>query len=406
MDRRPHVHDAPGLTWRQRKGGWEARWRARSDVVARGYRPKIVALWLGLELSETDAEKIRTKCQFNQGEMLAWARGGGPKPQEFDGTLRSLISCYQTDPDSTYHKLRTRTRMNYDSRLRRVSTEHGIELVQNIRARQVKRWHEGWRGESNRVVAAHQMIAILRIVCRFGATMLEDEDCLRLAALLGQMRFPSHRPRNQAITAEQVIAFRRAAHEAGLPSMALGQAIQFECTLRQKDVIGEWVPLSAKEGISPVIDGNDKWLRGITWQEIDKNLILRHVTSKKQKEVVIDLRLAPMVMEELQQFQELPSSGPVLVCEITQRPWRTATWRMHWRKIARKCGIPDGVYNMDSRAGAITEATLAGAPIEHVRHAAAHSQVSQTADYARGQEEKVANVMRLRIEHRNKPKIP
>jgi hypothetical protein len=42
------------------------------------------------------------------------------------------------------------------------------------------------------------------------------------------------------------------------------------------------VPLS-EPGISEVIVRGQKWLRGIVWQEIDENLILRHVTSKKQK---------------------------------------------------------------------------------------------------------------------------
>jgi hypothetical protein len=55
--------------------------------------------------------------------------------------------------------------------------------------------------------------------------------------------------------------------------------------------------------------------------------------------------------------------------------------------VARKCGIPDNVWNMDSRSGAISEAIQAGAPIEFVRHAATHSDVSQTADYDRGQAE-------------------
>jgi hypothetical protein len=84
----------------------------------------------------------------------------------------------------------------------------------------------------------------------------------------------------------------------GWPSIALAQAFQFECTLRQKDVIGELVPLS-EPGVSLVVIRNQKWLRGIVWQEIDQNLILKHVTSKKQKLTEVDLKLAPMVIEEL-----------------------------------------------------------------------------------------------------------
>jgi len=57
---------------------------------------------------------------------------------------------------------------------------------------------------------------------------------------------------------------------------------------------------------------------------------------------------------------------------------------------------------MDSRAGAISEATDAGADLEHVRHAATHSDIAMTQRYSRGSVEKVENVQRLRTKHRNK----
>lgn len=57
---------------------------------------------------------------------------------------------------------------------------------------------------------------------------------------------------------------------------------------------------------------------------------------------------------------------------------------------------------MDSRAGAISEATDAGAELEHVRHAATHSDIAMTQKYSRGSEEKIAEVQRLRVEQRNK----
>jgi site-specific recombinase XerD len=57
---------------------------------------------------------------------------------------------------------------------------------------------------------------------------------------------------------------------------------------------------------------------------------------------------------------------------------------------------------MDSRAGAISEATDAGADLEHVRHAATHSDISMTQRYSRNSVEKVANVQHKRASHRNK----
>jgi hypothetical protein len=57
---------------------------------------------------------------------------------------------------------------------------------------------------------------------------------------------------------------------------------------------------------------------------------------------------------------------------------------------------------MDTRAGAITEATDSGASIEDVRHAATHSNVAMTQRYSRNQEKKTATVMELRVKNRNK----
>jgi hypothetical protein len=54
----------------------------------------------------------------------------------------------------------------------------------------------------------------------------------------------------------------------------------------------------------------------------------------------------------------------------------------------------------DGRAGAISEATAAGAELEHVKHAATHSNICTTQRYSRQGEEKIANVQQLRVEGR------
>jgi integrase len=171
--------------------------------------------------------------------------------------------------------------------------------------------------------------------------------------------------------------------------------------------------------VSAVVNNGEKWIRGITWQEIDENLVLRHVTSKKQKETEVDLKLAPMVLEELRELTGglplvddatkkvnrslLPASGPVIVCDTTGWPWTAPEWRRKWRKVASACGIPNNVWNMDSRSGAISEAIAAGVPLEFVRHAATHSDIAQTQEYDRVQAKATAKTMKARVENRNKP---
>lgn len=319
-------------------------------------------------------------------------------------TIGSLISAYQTDPDSAVHKLRFITRENYRNMCARIDRDCGAVEISAVNARQVLRWYEGWAADG-RAAMGHGLVGMLRTLCTFGATLLEDEDCRRLKMILHDMRFTMPRPRQERMTADQASAIRAMAHEAGFHSVALAQAVQFECILRQKDVIGEWIPVT-EPGASQIVVGELKWLRGIQWSEIDENLVLRHVTSKRSKEIEINLRLAPMVVEELCLSQldrsDFPVSGPLIVSEKTGLPYTDYNFRRAWRSIARQAGVPDAVFNMDSRAGAISEATDAGASLEQVRHAATHSNTSTTANYSRGSAGKVIEVQKARNAHRER----
>jgi hypothetical protein len=418
-------HEAPGLVWRRRKSGWAATWQARTDIVDRGYRTKTVALWSGSELDAMTAERIATRCQRLQSEMLLWSGNIAPTIfNTFDGTLRSLINGYQTDKDSSYHKNRYKVRLNRDRMLRRLADAYGHERLSDIKARVLLGWHKRWTDDGKKLATGSALVGQLRTLFSFGATLLEDPECERLCGVMHKMRFEASKARTVNITSAQADDVRRLAHEHfGWHSIALGQAFQFECTLRQKDVVGEWVPL-AEPGVSDVIHQGEKWIRGIRWEEIDERLVLRHITSKKLKLTEVDLKLAPMVIEELQfqigadrllvvdpitkkvtvNRQLLPTTGPVLLNENDALPWTDSEYRRKWRLVATKAGVPAGVFNMDSRSGAISEAIQAGASLEMVRHAATHSDISQTADYDRDQAQATAKVMRLRMENRNKPK--
>lgn len=313
-------------------------------------------------------------------------------------TLRGLIEAYQTDPVSTYQKLRYHVRTNHATLLRRLMDQYGDFELSAIKARDIKAWHMGW-SDGGKLSIAHAFIAQLRTLNGFGATMLEEEQCERLCLVLHKMKFPQSQPRTERLTAAQAIAIRAKAHDIGLPSIALAQALQFELMLRQKDVIGEYVPFD-EPGESDIKFRNLKWLRGLRWSSIDANQILRHTTSKRQKDIEIDLKLAPMVVEELALLSHRSEGGPIVLCELTGAPWSAAEFRRKWRMIANAAGVPKTVHSMDSRAGAITEATEAGADIEHVKHAATHSDISQTQRYSRGATDKIANVQAMRIQHR------
>lgn len=405
MTDRPRIENAPGITWRRKGDGWEAIWRARADLVKRGFSPKNQSLWSGLEPTKTQASWISDNCRRLQDEMLIFGRGNLPTINAFNGTLKSLMNCYQTDPDSTYHKKRFRVRKNHDMTYRRMVERHGHEELADIKARLLIVWHKEWSDGGIKIAMAHSFIGHLRTIFAFGATILEDAECERLCGVLHKMRFPAPKPRTERLTADQAVLIRKVAREKfGWASIALAQALQFDLMLRQKDAIGEWVPM-AEPGTSDITHGRNKWLRGLRWSEIDDNLILTHTTSKRDKELVLDLKLAPMVMEEFELgICTQTAKGPLIICEATGIPFSTQEFRRKWRLVADAAGIPKSVMNMDSRAGAISEATDAGADLEHVRHAATHSNISMTQRYSRGATDKIAGVMRQRSEHRNKPK--
>lgn len=396
------VKDAPGLVWKKRGEKYEARWQADTDLIKRGWSPKSERLWHGTgEPSEVEWNFISDRCRMLQSEMRVWGRGGLPTVTGFDGTLRSLLKNYQTDADSPYRDLRYKSRQSYDTIMELIVRDYGDERLEQLSGRTFKHWHRKW-AEGGKTSISHAKIGMLRILFGFGATILDDKECERLSGLIGLMRFPMAKPRTEQLSAEQAIAIRAKAHELGRHSIALAQAFQFECMLRQKDVIGEWVPME-EPGLSPVTHQGMKWLRGIRWEEIDSNMILRHTTSKRQKEVEWDLRGCPMVLEELALLGERPASGPIVIYEKTGRPWSANEFRRYWRQVATAAGVPKKVRNMDSRAGAISEATDAGAELEHVRHAATHSNISMTQRYSRNAPEKIAGVQKQRVAHRNKP---
>jgi hypothetical protein len=259
---------------------------------------------------------------------------------------------YRNDERSSIHRLRHKTREHYDGLLRRIVTKHGSVRLSSLNEETIQALYEDWSEDGAKIAAGYSFITMLRTVVNFGATTLLDSDCERVSAALRRMKFENSKPRTAQLSEAQAIAIRAKANELGWHSVALAQAIQFDCRLGQRDVIGEWVPIS-EPGSSDIIAENHKWLRGLRWSEIDENLVLRHVTSRQQEEFTFDLHGAPMVMEELKRPSSRPRSGPVIVCESSNLPWTTITFRRRWRLIARAVGVPDEVQNRDTGGGSV-----------------------------------------------------
>lgn len=298
-------------------------------------------------------------------------------------TLGDVARQYQTDPLSSFHKLRFHVRRNHEALLRRVISCHGATPLADITGRTLVAWHAEWAADG-KIAMGHAFTAQIRTLCGFGFTLLADEQCRRLCEVLNKLRFAMAPARTDRITAQQAEDVRMWAHIVGWHSIAMAQAFQFELMLRQKDVIGEWVP-EIERGESSLHWRSQKWMRGINWSEISDDLILTHITSKRQKPVVVDLKLAPMVMEELEFLDEIPADDePLILCESTCMPYATPEFRRKWRIVADYAGVPKNVRNMDSRSGGVSEAFEANVPGERIQKAATHSNIGTTQRYNRG----------------------
>jgi len=223
----------------------------------------------------------------------------------------------------------------------------GDKIVGEIEAKDLLLTHQIWTARG--LTMANALIGMLRTLANFGGTILKDTGADRLSLVLHRMRFKTTKTQpGGTLTVDQVKSIISNAHAAGLHSIALAQAFQFGCMLRQRDVIGEWVPKD-EPGEPIVINGKQKWLRGLLWSEID-HLVLRHVTSKSGKLVEYQLSESPILMEELErQFgKKLPPTGPVIVSETSRFPYVAWEFRRLWRQLARAAGVPEEVKNMDS----------------------------------------------------------
>jgi len=369
---------SPGLKWRARKGGRVPYWIASPAAVRAGYPVKAV------RLDASEPRLMLARCERLQAEMLMWLHGRADNRAPYDGTVRAMLEHYMRDPDSTYQKLKPSSRHPYTIYARKLTEHIGDRRLDAIDRRDITRWFGVWSspgdGDKPRLAAARMAVCVLKAALTFGKGC-RLAGCSDLRSILEDMEFAAPRPRTAAPTAAQVEAVRRAAHAAGHPLRALAYAIQFETTLRQWDVIGQWVPLSDPRA-SSLLGYGEKWL-GPMWSRIDESLILRLTPTKTEDtteaRVAFDLRECPMVLEELALVPIEQRTGPIIVNEDTGLPYRHDTWGDGWRADRKAAGLPASMWNRDLRAGGVTEGGQAGADIKDTSRLAGHSKAKITA---------------------------
>lgn len=389
----------PGLKARRHADGsivwyWVA---AQLSRKARNYPLKTVRL----ENQSSDGQDSRAEqCRDLTAGLQEWLsdndRGHKLTKIGFTGTVSSLLDHYELHPQSPFQKLKYNSQIISSQHIALVRKTMGARKLVNLTGVDFMRWHEEYaapdaEGEPRKINRASKAMTLIRTAVAWGV-VLELPQCRRLKDILSSLQFEQPKARTKFLTIDHVRNIISAAHHMGRPSIALAQAIQFELTMRQKDVIGEWVPDKKIKTVK-------HWKNGLTWESIGADGVLRKVTTKTGAMAVFEIALYPLVVQELARHTG-PRVGPLIINEQTGEPYYGERFSHIWRHIARAAGVPDDIYNMDSRSGGITEATDAGAPIEAVRHHATHSDGATTQRYSRQTLAKTQSVAKIRLASR------
>jgi hypothetical protein len=402
----------PGLKWKRRSGGRRVPyWYADETLVKTGY-PLSSANLSGFTQSP---QILAQRCQRLHAEMLQWKTGLVRPGLSFDGTYRTVIELYISDPESPFNtKLKAGSRKSYMVYARKLQAHIGALRIDDSDGRDIKRWFSIWaeqeepgkaRSPYRKLGAGRMALAVLQAALSFGIAC-RRAGCAELQAIIIEMArvytFPSIKPRLHAPTAAQIEAARTAAHAAGAPLRALCYALQFETQARQFDLTGQWVDLSDPRP-SAIHDKGQKWI-GPTWGNIDDNLIFRMTPTKTEDTTaargVFDLKVCPMVMEEIARIPAAKRVGPLIVIPATGLPYRYEGFRSAWHADFKAAGIPKGVWNRDLRAGGNTEASISGVGKEDRAKISGHSERINAEVYDRDRVEAHRRSMQLRTAQR------
>lgn len=343
--------------------------------------------------------------------------------EPYSGSVLSACRLYQTHSMSDFHTVKANTRKSYLDSLKIIERTVGARLLKNVTTVDGKNWYREWRkpaapGAAERVDRAHDAVSQFRTVVRFLASLRIAEAKL-LNDELKLVKFEKGGAREEEMTLSYVTSFIRKAREFGqsgvMPAdralyMALGTAAQFELLLRQKDIIGERVRFNTRldgraipKGATVVDCGSFRWAGFFTWESIPSWLWrMKTSKSKYRAAATFDLTQFGLLMPLLEQVPQGQRVGAIVKDE-TGRPVREGSYRRWFRQIARAAGIPDGVWNMDTRAGGATEAEEAGADLKRIQDALTHSKATTTARYLRkGRSKAIATVAEFRQLDRTK----
>jgi hypothetical protein len=390
---------AAGLKWRGRASGIAVPyWFASTAAIKAGYPVKSA----NLNGFVNDPPRLIEHAMRLQTEMVRWLSDAAPRELVFDGRFGPVFDLYETDPESTYKVLPGHTARVYGIYLKKLRAHISDRRVDRCDGRDVKKWFAEWRGTNDgedHLPRARMVLSVLKAAIAFGV-ICRVPGCADFQTILRGLEFEAPESRSFAPTSDQVIAARQAAHAVGAHERALVYSLQHQTTLRQWDIVGQWLPMSDPRP-SAVHARGKKWI-GLDWKMLQNDMILARVKPSKTAkttavDISFDLAVCPMVVEDLAYFPIAERVGPMIVNPRTKMPYTEQTFReAGWRPDFLTAGIPLDVWNRDLRAGGVTESRKAGATKDDVRKLAGHAKETTTDVYDRDDVEAHRRVMTLR----------
>lgn len=361
-------------------------WKAPAKYRKAGY--KITSVRLHGDFAAKARELTR--------EMVQWFEGDKPKVEP--NTWHHLIARYKGDDVSPYQEVKANTRRTYADDLAYWEPVIGhmpIADMTFIEAKKIVRGMEA-KGRSDHFIKAK--FTMLRMLAGYGVA-LQLPGAREVKEVLGELRLKAPKPRTAAPKEAQIMAIIGKADAAGDTSFALGLLIQWRLTLRAIDVRGDYFPISGDDR-SGICRGGQRWADGLTWDMIDRDITTLTKTPSKTRDkmpeaLVFDLTLVPDLRARLQAAET--RVGPV----ITDRhgmPYSRYAWSDMFRKYRAEAEVPDAVWMMDTRAGALNDARRKGADPLALQRQANHADFKTTQRYLREKSEGANNVLRIRAE--------
>ncbi|MEH2476212.1 hypothetical protein V1281_002618 [Nitrobacteraceae bacterium AZCC 2161] len=400
-------------------GAREAYWVAAKRAADTGFQPPTMRLHGDLD-SLPAVQAMFNRCNDLWSEMLEWlAAGKNDSRPIYDGTVSSLIRCYQNDKESPFHDTRFNTQRGYISWLVALDKVAGRRRISVLTGADLRKWFREVRkpavkGGRPRERLAKAIIQIFRILLAYGCE-IGLTDCMKLSTMIEGMEFRKEtsektvgqigQPKKVVMTYGQAELIVMKGIELGTRrsrSVALSVAAQFEFTISQIDSIGYWMPARHVSVTGDmIIRGGKIWRPGLRFEDFTTG-ILDLARLKNGTSAQFDVMEYPLFQLALAAVPEDQRTGP-LVTDEDGEPVRYRVFYGMYRDVADAAGVPKAVWNARARHGGGTEARASGASIEDTTDHMQKSDMEGTRrDYIAGNVETTRRVARTRVASRKK----